>query len=364
MSLSMNVREQVLQISELLDNIIDRHIDLNKVHCIRNDKQLNKATSDLENDIFKHFRKKYKSIKGFALYKTDFLNVLRDKQDAFLAERAFANILNDVAHIDGQADKGQPYFLAIIKYCEMLEGTNLNTILQYLIKTKAVLNVWHTINRYYLGVITRKSKNIMIPEQKNAILKYLIDNQDEGTLDGETIAKELNVNVRHVMDLIKEFELRDYIYFTGMARYYFEVTVKLAGEEFYENGGYVTKKAVAAYDQAAQFLSSSNIGNHNNIIIGSQNTQTINQHIVKEGNFDSLKELLKNNHVTEQEVAELQTVIDNDMPDKINKTFGSKVNGWIKNMLGKSVDATWKVGISVAGKLLSDAIQEYYGMKH
>jgi hypothetical protein len=65
----------------------------------------------------------------------------------------------------------------------------------------------------------------------------------------------------------------------------------------------------------------------------------------------------------EDDINELQTVIDNDNPVMEKKKMGSKVGDWTKKMLGKAVDGSWKVSLGIAGKLLADAIQAYYGWK-
>ncbi len=105
-----------------------------------------------------------------------------------------------------------------------------------------------------------------------------------------------------------------------------------------------------------------NTGDGNVVNTGSHSALNITTSIQK-NDFVSLSKLLADNGMAEEDIAALQSVIDTEKPDLQNKTFGQKVNGWIKKMLDKSLDASWKIGIGAAGKLLADSIQQYYGMK-
>ena len=43
--------------------------------------------------------------------------------------------------------------------------------------------------------------------------------------------------------------------------------------------------------------------------------------------------------------------------------FGTKGKAWIAKNINKAVDGTWKVGIAVATKVLTEAVLKYYGYK-
>ena len=103
-------------------------------------------------------------------------------------------------------------------------------------------------------------------------------------------------------------------------------------------------------------------GDGNVVNTGNEN-EIINNAIIHARDFDSLKQFLKDNQVAEEDIHELQQVIDLDNPVAEEKKMGNKVGEWTKKMLGKAVDGSWKVSISIAGKLLADAIQTYYGWK-
>lgn len=118
-----------------------------------------------------------------------------------------------------------------------------------------------------------------------------------------------------------------------------------------------------AKDVVSSLFSSAVFGDNVTIIVGDNNKQKVKNTNIKKGDFKALEKTLKDNGVEKSDITELQTIIDIDTPDQNNKEFGPKVKEWVKKMFGKATDTTWKVGIGVAGKLLADTIQQYYGWK-
>lgn len=99
-----------------------------------------------------------------------------------------------------------------------------------------------------------------------------------------------------------------------------------------------------------------NTGDGNVVNTGSNNITTVT---IKKGDFISLEKKLKENGIEESDIHELRNVIDLEKPTKTE--FGPRVTIWIKKMLAKALDGSWKITIAVAGKLLADCIQQYYG---
>ncbi|MBS7565589.1 hypothetical protein KHS38_14345 [Mucilaginibacter sp. Bleaf8] len=103
-----------------------------------------------------------------------------------------------------------------------------------------------------------------------------------------------------------------------------------------------------------------NTGDGNVINTGSNVSIDNNIHIKKD-NKDTLKETLKENKVSDDDLSDLMQIIDTERPTS-DTNFGENVNRWIHNMMGKALDGTWKVGLSAAGGILAKAISHYYGI--
>lgn len=120
------------------------------------------------------------------------------------------------------------------------------------------------------------------------------------------------------------------------------------------------KDAVASIDAKGLF-NNAVFGDGATIVLGNQNavTSTLTVH---KGNFASLERLLKENGVADRDVAELKSAIASDAgsPELAQGRVGPQVNGWLKGMLAKAVDAAWQIELGVAGGLLTNALQAYY----
>lgn len=101
------------------------------------------------------------------------------------------------------------------------------------------------------------------------------------------------------------------------------------------------------------------IGDNNVILSGNQNKQKIAISNSK-GNLQELETALKNSKMPLEDIEEIKAiVVQDDISNK--KTFSPVVKSWMKKMAAKSLDGVWKIGISVAGKVMEDAIKNYYG---
>jgi hypothetical protein len=106
-------------------------------------------------------------------------------------------------------------------------------------------------------------------------------------------------------------------------------------------------------------ISNTTFGDNATIVVGDHNQVKTIQ--IKQGNFNDLKDLLKRNNVSEEDILELQKIVENETPGVENKKLGAKTNGWISKMVSKCLDGSWAIGIGAAGKLLADGIKAYYG---
>lgn len=99
-----------------------------------------------------------------------------------------------------------------------------------------------------------------------------------------------------------------------------------------------------------------------NILNTGDNVKISAEITVQKNDKVALKRVLAENGIPEHDIDELLEIIDKDEPDKETKTFGGKVNDWIKKMIGKALNGSWQISIGAAGTLLSKLIMDYYGI--
>ena len=96
-------------------------------------------------------------------------------------------------------------------------------------------------------------------------------------------------------------------------------------------------------------------------LLGTANNSSVEFNIGL-NDFESVRHALKNNGVSEEDIAELKKVFAEDERPQSANQFGPKVNSWIAGMVKKTLDGTWNIGIGTAGELLADIISKYYGL--
>jgi hypothetical protein len=112
-------------------------------------------------------------------------------------------------------------------------------------------------------------------------------------------------------------------------------------------------------EKVGGLFNSTVFGNNATIIIGNNNNQNVKN--ISKGNFSELKRALETNGVSESEILELQTIIDDDNFNFEKHEFGDKVKAWISKMLLATMSGVWNIGIGAAGNLLADSVKKYYG---
>lgn len=146
-------------IHQLIDNEIESKI--RQLGNIATDEHFNTVITQLAESIFEKFKRGYENIKDSELYKNIFLNVVRKKQDSFLAEPEYINVLFEVNQIDGMADKSKAYVSAIQSYAQF-HGRKTDLIVVYLIRLKSTLVAWQLINKFHLDHEKVKTQNILM----------------------------------------------------------------------------------------------------------------------------------------------------------------------------------------------------------
>lgn len=78
---------------------------------------------------------------------------------------------------------------------------------------------------------------------------------------------------------------------------------------------------------------------------------------------ESFIEYLTDSGIANEDARELAEIVQSEEPSSPEEPFGEKAKIWISENLKKAVKGTWKVGISVASKVITEAAMKYYGLK-
>lgn len=110
--------------------------------------------------------------------------------------------------------------------------------------------------------------------------------------------------------------------------------------------------------QITQQIIYGNVGNA--ISGGSESTINVN---IQSHNKESVINYLKESGIPEQDASEFTRIIASETPSSTEEPFGVKATHWIASNIKKAADGTWKVGMAVATKVLTEAALKYYGLK-
>jgi hypothetical protein len=84
---------------------------------------------------------------------------------------------------------------------------------------------------------------------------------------------------------------------------------------------------------------------------------------ITERDNESLVKYLTDSGISESDASELAAIMETEDPESVDEPFGEKAKGWVADNIKKAAAGTWKVGMSVATKALTDAALKYYGLK-
>ena len=82
---------------------------------------------------------------------------------------------------------------------------------------------------------------------------------------------------------------------------------------------------------------------------------------INQGNVGDLVEALDVAGLGSSDSHDLAKLMKSENPDSRSEPFGPKAKEWILKNIGKAADGTWKVGISTATKLITEAALKFYG---
>lgn len=110
--------------------------------------------------------------------------------------------------------------------------------------------------------------------------------------------------------------------------------------------------------QITQQIIYGNVGNA--ISGGSESTINVN---IQSHNKESVVNYLKESGIPEEDARDFALIVASETPSSSEEPFGKGAKNWIASNIRKAADGTWKVGMAVATKVLTEAALKYYGLK-
>ena len=99
-------------------------------------------------------------------------------------------------------------------------------------------------------------------------------------------------------------------------------------------------------------------GDRNIVASGEYVNQQVNP--VEKGDIDSLLSCLRQLEVDNDDLTDLEAAVSAE-PDAPGGQYGPRVRAWLGGMIFKAASRTWKIGVETASKVLTDALNGYYG---
>lgn len=84
---------------------------------------------------------------------------------------------------------------------------------------------------------------------------------------------------------------------------------------------------------------------------------------IEKGNAGQLEKGLIEGGIEEADAKELVEIMASEEPEGPEKPLGVKARAWVADKIAKGADGIWKVGLSVATKVVTEAAMKYYGLK-
>lgn len=120
------------------------------------------------------------------------------------------------------------------------------------------------------------------------------------------------------------------------------------------------KNADTNPEKVQQIVQNIICGNVNSVVTGSGDAQIV----VKIGVRDSKSfiKYLVTAGMPDKDAKEFAEIIESEKPFSRENPFGDKAKTWLEKNLKKIAGGTWNIGISVAKKILTEAVSKYYGI--
>jgi len=294
-------------------------------------------------------------------------------------EKAGKKVRNNM--IDTVAKKHGIHFTALMDRMEaeeVLHVSNQHTMIILRDKGRQVQEQGGYISWLSKEENAKKDQNITNLDRFFQVLQYLADHNDKflhisdifrelSIPDQDTeLSNAIDIKLRRSNLVFATIESGVRINENGLHLLYdrkFDLSSK-SQEASINNSGVINYNSPnSTSNQNPNYMNTSihNQGDGNLINTGN-NSNISNKVNIEKNNFDKLRKLLESNHVASSDIDELQSIIDEEQPDREKGLFSPKVDSWYQKMINKSVDRSWQVGVGAAGTLLGEALIKYYGM--
>lgn len=84
---------------------------------------------------------------------------------------------------------------------------------------------------------------------------------------------------------------------------------------------------------------------------------------VAAGDKEAFQAALEHAGLPSEDAVELTKIVASEEAESEMQPWGKKARAWLASNIGKAADGTWKVGLDVAGKVLTAAAMKYYGLR-
>ncbi|ENG2093168.1 hypothetical protein [Morganella morganii] len=118
------------------------------------------------------------------------------------------------------------------------------------------------------------------------------------------------------------------------------------------------KDNASKVQQITQQIIYGNVGNA--VSGGSESTINVT---IESYNTESVVSYLKKSGISEKDAREFALIVESEKPSSAEEPFGKRAKNWIASNITKAADGTWKAGMAVATKVLTEAALKYYGLK-
>jgi hypothetical protein len=102
-------------------------------------------------------------------------------------------------------------------------------------------------------------------------------------------------------------------------------------------------------------------GDGNLINTGNENKIDSNVTLYK-GDIGKLQKELRDQGIDEADIEEISEIVVSEKPNEEKAILGEKSNGWISNVINKSLNGIGKIATGMSSNLIAALIKQYYGM--